>query len=574
MRGKEETLQLLKGRHLGTEVMLATVSGVATTKPALIRFADDHMGSIGLITTKSFQIDPNPGNREPVITEVSPGCFGNSVGLRNPGLEASLRELQQLRAEHEMRALLNVSVSASDPEDFIVLVRAFEEVSDIIELNFSCPHAAEGYGASIGCSREIASEYMRRIREAVGEDFSSLIIPKLTPNTDEIGQIAASLIAAGADGLAAVNTVGPEVYLEEHSGAPVLNNKLGGKGGKSGLWIRERALEVLREIRSAVGDEIPILGMGGVSNGADAAAMIQAGADTVGLGSIFGRVHQRSWEAFTDALASDAQHQLISESPEDSSSEYLRGDNQMQFTPCRITKTVEHASGVKVLYTDGRLDCGPGQYAFIWLPEVGEKPFSIAESDPLTFIIKERGPFTRELISCEEGDTLYVRGVYGESVEIADTKKAVILAGGTGIAVVPSLAKRLEAAGVEMSFYYGSSLEEKEPLLGEELSAYGSYTAAADDGVPGRVIDVLEQQICSVEDTAFYTIGPEVFMSRAARIMSQKGIADSRIFLSMERPSMCGIGMCGECACGDRLTCQYGTFVRLDFLKEHAPELL
>ncbi|MCF7934222.1 MAG: dihydroorotate dehydrogenase [Spirochaetia bacterium] len=574
MRDRQAVLSLLKGNHRQKQVVLGTVSGVVTTKTALIEHVDRNLQAVGLITTKSFQVEPNSGNREPIITEPEIGSFGNSVGLRNPGLETALQEIGQLRARTGLRALLNVSVSASTPQDFISLVRAFGELADCIELNFSCPHASEGYGASIGCDPVISEAYMRAIRDAVGDDFPALIIPKLTPNVESIGTIARALVAAGADGIAAINTVGPVQYLEPHSGAPILNNAIEGKGGMSGEWVRERALEAVREIREAVGDEVPIIGMGGVSTGADAAALIEAGADTVGIGSAFGRVHQRSWAAWTDAIAQDARQILNGGRSEDHSSVYLADHRQMEFFPCTITRIHEHASGVKVLYTDGSLECGPGQYAFIWLPGAGEKPFSIAESSPLTFIIKERGPFTAALLQCTEGDTIYVRGVYGESVEIAETANAVILAGGTGLAVVPSLLKRLQSRGVRSTIYYGVSGQEEAPLLQQELSAYGTYIAVADDGIPGRVIDVMDEAITEVSDTAFYTIGPEPFMSRASQIMSEKGIPDTRIFLSMERPSLCGIGMCGECACGDRLTCQYGTFMQLDFLKEQAPELL
>lgn len=581
MRNKEQILARLKGNHLHDRVVLGTVSGVATTKTALIEYVDRQLPAIGLITTKSFQVIPNEGNREPVITEPRRGSFGNSVGLRNPGMDVAIRELRALRERIDLRAILNVSVSASTPEDFVTLVKTFASVADCIELNFSCPHASAGYGSSIGSDLSIASEYMRIIRREVGETFPALIVPKLTPNVSDIGSIAKAVVEAGADGIAAINTVGPEQYIEPHSGAPILNNALDGRGGMSGEWVRDRALEAIRQIRDAVGDEVPIIGMGGVTNGADAAAMISSGADTVGIGSVFGRVHQRDWRDYTNALFHDAVTILESDQtakPDaDTSSVFLIDRDQMTYVPCAVTRVVEHNTGVKVFYTDGKLDCGPGQYAFIWLPGIGEKPFSIAESSPLTFIIKERGPFTEAMMQVAEGDTIYVRGVYGEEVDIADTRHAVILAGGTGIAVVPSLVKKLQAAGVSIRIYYGVSGPGEDggkALLEDELSAFGLFTAVPDEGIPGRVIDVMDREIDTVEDTAFYTIGPEIFMSRASKLMASKGVDESRIFLSLERPSLCGIGMCGECACGDRLTCQYGTFMRLDFLKEHAPELL
>ncbi len=571
MNSKEYVKNLLAGNHTRDSYILGTVSGVASTKTKLVEYIDRELPAIGLITTKSYQVVPNPGNREPIITEPSRGNFGNSVGLRNPGMAIAVRELEELRERIDLRALLNVSVSASTPEDFISLVKAFEPVADLIELNFSCPHASAGFGSSIGCDVNIATEYMRRIREAVGDGFDALIIPKLTPNVEDIGGIAKALIDAGADGIAAINTVGPELYVEEHSGAPILNNKIGGKGGMSGDWVRERAVQVIAQIRDAIGEEYPIIGMGGVSSAEDIRAMKQAGADTIGIGSAFGRVHQRDWAAYTSALLEDAV------SGSNTAGAYLYDHEQMKFTPCTVTEVVEHSPGVKVFYTDGKLECGPGQFAFIWLPGVGEKPFSIAESSPLTFIIKDRGEFTHAMMDITAGDTIYVRGVYGEPVETAGTKEAVILAGGTGIAVVPSLVKRLAGEGTAITCYYGASGNEGETpkaLLEDELQMYGKFIPVYDNGIPGRVISVMEEELETGEDCAFYTIGPEVFMSRASELMSRRGIPDERIFLSMERPSLCGIGMCGECACGDRLTCQYGTFVRLDFLKTHAPELL
>lgn len=120
------------------EPVLATVSGVLSTKPNLIRYADSEL-QFGLVTTKSFQVLPNTGNREPIICEPELGCFGNSVGLRNPGMQIALTELKKLRASYDINAILNVSLSASSPEDFITLISAFEEVADCVELNFSCP---------------------------------------------------------------------------------------------------------------------------------------------------------------------------------------------------------------------------------------------------------------------------------------------------------------------------------------------------------------------------------------------------------------------------------------------------
>lgn len=238
-----------------------------TTNEEMIRFFDTEVPAVDIITTKSFQVVPNPGNPEPVICETERGCFGNSVGLKNIGMEAAVEEMRRLRP---MRALLNISLSASNPEDFITLVNAFIPYADMLELNFSCPHAARGYGASIGCDAGIAATYVRRIREA----FPSLSVPlfvKLTPNVADIGAIAKSVVAAGANGITAINTVGPIVHIDPDSGESILINQVGGKGGKSGRWVFSTAVSSIRSIRKAVGPDVPIIGMGGVSTGEDAA---------------------------------------------------------------------------------------------------------------------------------------------------------------------------------------------------------------------------------------------------------------------------------------------------------------
>ena len=179
---------ILHLNHKKGKVLLATVSGVATTKSELIRLFDRKVPSVDIITTKSFQVVPNEGNKMPVITSPRLGDFGNSVGLRNPGMEKAYPELEELRREG-LRAILNVSVSANSIEDFITLVKKFDPVADMIELNLSCPHAAKGYGASIGSDPELVRAYIKGINEAYPER-KSLLIAKLTPNVEDIGAIA------------------------------------------------------------------------------------------------------------------------------------------------------------------------------------------------------------------------------------------------------------------------------------------------------------------------------------------------------------------------------------------------
>ncbi|MGE4454052.1 MAG: dihydroorotate dehydrogenase [Sphaerochaeta sp.] len=573
----KNVMQQLQYRHLDPKkpVLLGTVSGVASTKPRMITYFDTKVESIGIITTKSFQVEVNPGNREPVICEPSLGNFGNSVGLRNPGMEQALYELRNLRKDHNFRSILNVSLSANSVEDFITLVQAFDEVADMVELNFSCPHASVGYGASIGCDQNIASEYVRLIKEAT-KDCKAPLFVKLTPNVDDIGSIAKAVVDSGADGLVAINTVGPIVHIDPVSGSPILQNKLGGKGGSSGHHVFARALSAIKEIRKACGDAVALIGMGGVSTGSEAAELIRSGADAIGIGSAFGTVDQKVWPSYVSAVKQEAEELLQGKTVSDvkNSTSYIIDHRQMAYERHKVIKSVQYGNDTRIITLDGKLACKAGQFAFLWIPGFGEKPFSVAHNDPLTFIVKKRGPFSAELCALQEGSEIYVRGLYGAQLENEPTDKALLLGGGTGVAVLPSLAEQLQGQGTEMKILVGTSESvQGKALLEDELSLYGSFTCVADDGRPGRVLDLLDT-IPLDENEACYLVGPEVFMAIACRKLLGRGIKEHNLYLSMERTTLCGIGMCGECACGDRLTCRWGTFMQYDYLAKEAPELI
>ncbi len=260
MKTREEMKSFFLSQREKTPTF-ATVSGVVTTNIDMIQYAQDHLEPISLITTKSIQVNPNQGNREPILVEDGVGSYGNSVGLRNKGMEVSYQEFLELRNRGTFHKILNISLSGSSPEEFITLIKKFEPLADMFELNFSCPHAAAGYGSSIGSSAEVVAEYIRTIRTAT----DAPIFPKLTPNVDNIGEIAQAAIEAGADGIVAINTVGPVEHMDPVSGKMVLNNSLGGKGGKSGRSIFRQAVHAIREIREAVGADVPILEWVGLS---------------------------------------------------------------------------------------------------------------------------------------------------------------------------------------------------------------------------------------------------------------------------------------------------------------------
>jgi dihydroorotate dehydrogenase (NAD+) catalytic subunit len=567
----------LLGRLKAPGLKLGTVSGVLTTRPRLIQWADANLPELELITTKSYQVRPNPGNREPILVEPQAGCFGNAVGLRNPGLAEGLRELEALRRGRSLRCLLAVSLSADCIEDFVLLARAFAGVADLLELNFSCPHARAGYGSAIGADPGAVRQFLAAIRRAT----AAPLFAKLTPNAADIGAIARAAAGAGADGIAAVNTVGPEVFREPLTGLPILSNPNGHKGGKSGLWIRAAALRAVSEVRRAVGPAMPLLGMGGVATGEDVRAMQAAGADVVGIGSALARVARQSrLPAYLRSLSADAR------GGSREAESFLSRRSKMEYRVHRVTKAHELSGGLRLLTLDGALGARAGEFAFLFLPGIGEKPFSVARPCPLSFLVRRRGAFTRALFDLQAGDRLWVRGTYGAPAPISARRRAYLVAGGTGLAVIPSLAAMLREQGKRAELYYGVSEAEEGAAL-EALGLGGDLPSLVvpDSGRPGRVLEVLAEELGAAgggaggraaggagsraaASAAFYNVGPHPFIDRAMRIEEQLGACPADIYACLETPTMCGVGLCGGCECGGRLLCKEGTFVSLQYLRD------
>ena len=171
--------------------------------------------------------------------------------------------------------------------------RLLEPVADGFELNLSCPHAA-GYGMAMGQDPDMVYEIVSAVKQAVALP----VIPKLTPNVANIAVIGEAALRAGADGLCAINTVGPG-YTESH-GAPVLSN---GVGGMSGKGVMPTAMKAIRELRHIT--DKPIIGCGGLSSAADVQAAFHNGASIVGIGSALSGMDTADIARYFDALEDD-----------------------------------------------------------------------------------------------------------------------------------------------------------------------------------------------------------------------------------------------------------------------------
>ncbi len=222
--------------------------------------------------SKTITPEPRAGNEPQRIWETPAGMI-NSIGLPNKGLEGFLAEdLPQLA---ELPVPLIVSVMATDRALFARLLGGVAERDEVaaIELNISCPNVHSGL--IVG---EQPSETMALL-EALRPITAKPLIVKLTPNVANPADVAIAAEEGGADAVSLINTLKASA-IDPATGEPGI---AAGHGGLSGPAVRPVAVAQVRAVAAAV--SIPIVGMGGVSSGADAREFFDAGATLVAVGT-------------------------------------------------------------------------------------------------------------------------------------------------------------------------------------------------------------------------------------------------------------------------------------------------
>ena len=185
----------------------------------------------GGVVTKSFSLNPHPGYPNPTTVAVEGGIL-NAIGLSNPGVENFKEELKRIERKDNV---VIASIYGATPDEFSSLVSDVQEYVDMIELNISCPHAMEGFGASIGQDCNLSHTIVSAAKDA--SDVP--IIAKLTPNVTDITEIAKTCEDAGADAISLINTLGPGMKI---------NIDVGKRDGKTIIYAQ------------ANGRKLPIIG--------------------------------------------------------------------------------------------------------------------------------------------------------------------------------------------------------------------------------------------------------------------------------------------------------------------------
>jgi len=222
--------------------------------------------------SKTITLEPRVGNEPPRIWETPAGMI-NSIGLPNKGLDGFIAaDLPHLA---ELPVPLVVSVMATGHEDFARMVSALDEREEVaaFELNVSCPNVHSGL--IVGEQPEETMALLEALRPLTRKP----LIVKLTPNVANPADVAVAAEEGGADAVSLINTLKASA-IDPATGMPGI---AAGHGGLSGPAVRPIAVAQVRAVAAAVG--VPIVGMGGISSGADAAEMLSAGATLVAVGT-------------------------------------------------------------------------------------------------------------------------------------------------------------------------------------------------------------------------------------------------------------------------------------------------
>jgi len=230
-------------------------------------------GLLGGFFLKGTTLKNRDGNLYPRMAETPSGML-NAVGLQNKGIDYFVNHIYPQIKDYDTNLIINVN--GSTVEDYIALAERVNELDCIpgIELNISCPNVKEG-GMAFGVSCPGAEMVTREVRKV----YHKTLIVKLSPNVTSIADIAKAVEGQGADAVSLVNTF-LGMAIDAESRKPKLSTIT---GGLSGPAIKPIALRMVWQVANAV--KIPVVGIGGIMNAADAIEFMLAGASVVQVGT-------------------------------------------------------------------------------------------------------------------------------------------------------------------------------------------------------------------------------------------------------------------------------------------------
>lgn len=231
------------------------------------------LDQIGGIIVKGTTLQPREGNDYPRMAETPSGML-NCVGLQNKGVDYFCDHIYPQIKDIDTNMIVNVS--GSSPDTYAECAARIDRLDRIpaIELNISCPNVKQG-GMAFGTTCAGAASVVRAVRQR----YNKTLIVKLSPNVTDIAEIAKACEAEGADSVSLINTLmGMAIDIEKRQ--PMLSIAT---GGLSGPAVKPIAVRMVWQVAKAV--KIPVIGLGGICNAADAIEFLMAGATAIQIGT-------------------------------------------------------------------------------------------------------------------------------------------------------------------------------------------------------------------------------------------------------------------------------------------------
>lgn len=231
------------------------------------------LNQLGAVVVKGIRLGPVRGNPTPRTAEVTSGLL-NAIGLQGPGVDGFIKKYWPFLKELKVPSIINIW--GTTVEEYAEVARRFDALGGVgaLELNVSCPNIKEG-GAQFGTDCHL----LRQVVDACRRATSLPLITKLSPNVVSIAPYAKAAEEAGSDALSIMNSF-PAMAIDIKTRRPKLANVT---GGLTGPCIKPIAIKLVWEAAKAV--KIPIIGMGGIQDAADAIEFLMAGASAVAVGT-------------------------------------------------------------------------------------------------------------------------------------------------------------------------------------------------------------------------------------------------------------------------------------------------
>lgn len=250
---------------------IMTASGTFGSGMEYGEFVD--LNKLGAVVTKGVALTPWTGNPTPRVCETQAGMM-NAIGLQNPGIDTFIERDLKFLSQYNTKIIVNVC--GKSVEEYVGVVERLADTDvDMLEINVSCPNVKEG-AIAFGQNADMLYNVTKEIKSHAKQP----IIMKLSPNVTDITEMAKAAEAAGSDAISLINTI-TAMKIDIYKRTFALANKT---GGLSGPAIKPVAVRMVYQVANAV--NIPIIGMGGVSNYEDVIEFMMAGATAVAIGAM------------------------------------------------------------------------------------------------------------------------------------------------------------------------------------------------------------------------------------------------------------------------------------------------